>query len=69
MSENKALLNVILLHDDMVNKQGEKVTTSLTMIDTHDLARSSRTYDVKRLYISHSSPTLRRLAKTLKHHL
>lgn len=68
MSENKALLNVILLHDDMVNKQGEKVTTSLTMIDTHDLARSSRTYDIKRLYISHSSPTLRRLAKTLKHH-
>jgi hypothetical protein len=67
-SDQNVLLHVILLHDDMINKQGEKVTTSLTMIDTHDLARSSRTYDVTKFYVSHSSPTLRRLAKTLKFH-
>ena len=61
-------LSVVLLHDDMVNKEGRHVTTSLTMIDTHDIARSSRTYDVSTFYVSHSSPTLRRLAKTLKSH-
>ena len=61
-------LSVILLHDQMVNKLGELVTTSLTMIDTHDFARSSRTYNSAAVYVSHSSPTLRRLAKTLKSH-
>jgi hypothetical protein len=61
-------LNVVLLHDDMLNKEGKKVTTSLTMIDTHDIARSSRTYGVTDFFVAHSSSALRRLAKTLKSH-
>lgn len=61
-------LSVVLLHDDMVNKQGERVTTSLTMIDSHDIARSCATYGVKRYYIAHSSAYLRSLARTLQEH-
>lgn len=61
-------LSVVLLHDDMLNKRGERVTTSLTMIDTHDFARSSKTYGVENVYISHSSSSLRRLARNLKSH-
>ena len=61
-------LHVALLHDDMVNKRGEIITASLTLIDIHDIARASKTYGVKTVFIAHSSPALRRLAQTLKDH-
>ena len=58
--------NVVLLHDKMVDKQGDIVTTSLTLIDVHDLARSCRTYGVENLFISHSAPTIRKLTRTIQ---
>jgi len=61
-------LSVALLHDKMVDKQGKLVTTSITLIDIHDIARSSRTFGATNLFISHPSPHLRSLAKTLKSH-
>lgn len=61
-------LNVILLHDQMVDKHNKHITASLTMIDVHDLARSCATYGVNTLFISHPAPTLRKLARTLKEH-
>lgn len=59
---------MILLHDEMVNKNGEFITSSLTLIDVHDLARSCRTYGIRNLFIAHPAPTLRKLASTLKTH-
>lgn len=61
-------LSIVLLHADMVDKQGNFVTTSLTMIDVHDIARSSKTYDLKNAYIAHPAPSLQKLARTLKGH-
>jgi hypothetical protein len=61
-------LNVVLLHDQMENKEGRIVTTSLTLIDMHDIARSCCTYGVKRLFIAHPSDALRKLARTLYQH-
>ncbi len=61
-------LSVVLLHDRMVDKQGKLVTTSLTMIDVHDFARSSKTYGATNVYIAHPSGMIRKLARTLKHH-
>ncbi|MFM1847080.1 MAG: hypothetical protein RL417_554 [Pseudomonadota bacterium] len=61
-------LSVILLHDKMVDKQGKLITSSLTMIDVHDIARSSRTFGVTNVFIAHPAPTLRKLALTLKNH-
>ena len=61
-------LSVVLLHEKMVDKQGALVTTSLTLIDIHDIARSSRTFGVDALYVAHPAPTLRKLARTLQHH-
>lgn len=60
--------SVILLHDQMVNKANELVTTSITLIDIHDLARSSRTYGAKSLFVAHPSPRLRQLAETIQVH-
>jgi hypothetical protein len=59
---------VILLHDKMHDKSGKIVTTSLTMIDLHDIARSSATFGVKNLFIAHPAPSIRKLARTLKSH-
>lgn len=64
----KSNFNVILLHDKMNDKQGDIVTTSLTMIDLHDISRSATTYNVDTLYIAHPAPALRKLARTLKGH-
>lgn len=61
-------LSLVLLHEDMNDKQGELVTTSLTLIDVHDIARSARTYGLTTSYFAHPSPALRKLARTLKHH-
>jgi len=61
-------LSVMLLHDQMVNKAGELVTTSITLIDIHDIARSARTYGVTSLYVAHPSPRLRHLAQTVQIH-
>jgi hypothetical protein len=61
-------LSVVLLHDKMMNKEGRLITASLTLIDVHDIARSSRTYGLTNAFIAHPSPALRSLARTLKQH-
>ena len=61
-------LDIVLLHAEMMEKSGRIVTTSLTLIDIHDIARSARTYGARRVYIAHPHPTMRALANTLQHH-
>ena len=52
----------------MVDKRGDVVTTSFTTVDMHDIARSSRTYGAESVFISHSSPSIRKLAHSLVSH-
>ena len=40
-----------LLHHPIKNKQGDLITTSVTNLDIHDIARSCRTYGLKKYYI------------------
>jgi hypothetical protein len=65
---NQPNLFVALLHDKMVDKTGRLVTTSVTLIDVHDIARSSRTFGVGGLFIVHPSQTIRALVRTIKEH-
>ncbi len=44
---------IALLHYPMSNKRGETVTTSITNLDLHDIARAARTYDVEGFYAVH----------------
>lgn len=60
--------NVVLLHEGMVDKQGSHITTSLTLIDVHDICRSSCTYGAERVFIAHPSHALRKLARVLQRH-
>ncbi len=40
-----------LFHTHVVNRQGIPVTTSVTNLDIHDIARSARTFGVEKYYI------------------
>jgi len=40
-----------LVHSPIRNKVGEKVTTSVTNLDIHDISRSSRTFGIKKYFI------------------
>lgn len=63
-----ASVHLALLHADMLGKEGEVITTSLTMIDTHDISRSARTYGIKTCFFAHPSDALKKLARRLKSH-
>ena len=65
---NPGNLSVVLLHDRMVDRCGTLVTTSITLLDLHDIARSSRTYGIASAYAAHPSAAMRKLAHLMKSH-
>ncbi len=42
---------LVLLHTPVVNRRGETVTTSVTNMDIHDIARSAKTFGVKKYFL------------------
>jgi len=54
-------LAVALLHYPVRDGQGKVVTTAVTSVDIHDIARSARTYNVDRYYLIHPVPAAREL--------
>ncbi len=61
-------LYLVLLHHPTVDKNGQIVTTALTNMDIHDIARSARTYGVKRFFVAHPVKALRALALKIMQH-
>lgn len=59
---------VALLHYPVYDKHHDVVTTSITNIDVHDIARSCRTYDVKAFYVVTPVDGLRALARKILRH-
>ncbi|MBI1388642.1 MAG: RNA methyltransferase [bacterium] len=58
-----APLYVSLLHYPVYKKDGEVITTSITPLDLHDIARSCATFGVKRYYVVNHMPTMQYLAR------
>lgn len=56
---------IALLHYPMYNKNMDIVTTSVTNLDIHDIARAARTYDVDGFYIVHPSASQQRLIRDI----
>ena len=52
-----ANVNIALIHYPVYNKHKEIVTTCITGVDLHDLARTSLTYGVKRYFVVNPLPT------------
>lgn len=61
-------ISIALLHHPVLNKQGETITSSITNIDVHDIARSSQTYGLDNFYVVHPGKTLRRLVAKICEH-
>ena len=53
---------LVLLHHPVVDRQGEVVTSAITNLDLHDIARSAFTYGVDRFYVAHPVEAQRTLA-------
>jgi len=44
-------LYVALVHYPVVNKNGEIITSAVTNLDLHDIARASKTYGIRQFYV------------------
>ncbi len=61
-----ANLYIGILHYPMRNRQGEIVTTSMTSMDVHDIARSAKTYGVAQYYVVTPLESQREIARRIK---
>lgn len=61
-------LYLALVHDPVVDRNGRIVTSAITSLDIHDIARSSRTYGVRAAYVVHPIPEQRDFASAVIDH-
>jgi hypothetical protein len=48
-----AELFIALIHYPVIDRNGHIVTSAITSLDLHDIARSARTYEVRAMYVVH----------------
>ncbi|MGE5398421.1 MAG: RNA methyltransferase [Chitinophagales bacterium] len=61
----KPRVYIALLHYPVYNKRMEVIKTSITNLDLHDIARTTRTYGVRKYFIVHPSETQKNLAQEI----
>jgi hypothetical protein len=61
-------LYIALLHHPVLDKNGQIVTTAVTNMDIHDIARSATTYGVRRFYVVTPVRALRVLSEKILEH-
>lgn len=59
---------VTLLHHPVLDRQGETVTSAITNLDLHDIARSAYTYGVSPFFVAHPVRAQRELAHRVRQH-
>jgi hypothetical protein len=59
---------VALIHYPVLNRNGRIVTSAITSLDLHDIARSARTYDVRAMYVVHPVAEQREFALRVLDH-
>ena len=57
-----------LVHHPVVDRNGRIITSAITSLDLHDLARSSRTYGVRAFYVVHPVLEQREFARSVIDH-
>ncbi|MBK8256641.1 MAG: RNA methyltransferase [Polyangiaceae bacterium] len=61
-------LSIVLVHHPVLDRDGATVTTAITNLDLHDMARSARTYGLSAVYIVHPIEAQRQLAQSIVDH-
>lgn len=51
MLQSKQPIYLALIHYPVMGRQGETISTSITTFDIHDIARTCRTYGIKKYFI------------------
>ena len=64
----QASVYIALLHHPVYDKNGHVVTTAVTNMDIHDIARSARTYGLRGFYVVTPVKTLQKLALKIISH-
>jgi hypothetical protein len=59
---------VVLLHFPVLDRAGQEVTTAITNLDVHDIARSAFTYGMERYYVVHPIGAQRALVERVRTH-
>ena len=59
---------VALLHHPVLGRSGEELTTTITNLDLHDMARCVRAYGLHALYVVHPYASQRMLAERIQRH-
>lgn len=59
---------IALLHHPVVDRNGRVMTSSVTSLDMHDLARAARTYGVGGTFVVHPSAVQRRFIENVTGH-
>jgi hypothetical protein len=59
---------IALCHHPVLDAAGETVTTAITNLDVHDLARSARTYGCSDYFVAHPIAAQRELAERILGH-
>ena len=61
-------LFLALIHHPVVDRNGQVVTSAVTSLDLHDIARSARTYGVRAFYVVHPIAAQREFALRVLDH-
>jgi hypothetical protein len=59
---------IALVHHPVLDRQGAIITTAITNLDLHDLARSACTHGISSVFIVHPVSAQRELALRIKNH-
>jgi hypothetical protein len=61
-------VSIALLHHPVLDRRGKTVTAAVTSLDLHDLARISRTYNLRNVFVVHPVEALRGFALRVRDH-
>lgn len=57
-----------LVHHPVLDREGGVITTAITNLDVHDIARSARTYSLEAFYVVHPVDAQRGLVEKVREH-
>jgi hypothetical protein len=61
-------VSLALIHHPVVDRQGDVVTTAVTNLDVHDIARSSHTFGIEEFFVVHPVAAQRELVTRIVTH-
>lgn len=61
-------VSIALTHYPVLDRQGEIVTTAITNLDLHDMARSARVFGLRNMFVVHPVAAQRQLAECIQQH-